>query len=154
MTATAWRPPPRVRAIAIAVIRRPNDDLLLMRVRDDAGTTKGWRPLGGAIELGERAADTVARELREELAIDVVSTRFLGVLENIYEHEGAPGHELVMVHEAALPSEAYARERFDFVDGGVAVETAWVPLEDFRAARQALYPTGLLDLLTANAEPR
>jgi len=119
-----------------------------MRVCDDSGTTKGWRPLGGAIELGERAAETVTRELREELAVDVVSTSFLGVLENIYEHEGTPGHELVMVHSVVLPADAYDRERFTFVDGGVQIDTAWVPLDDFRSARQALYPTGLLQLLS------
>jgi hypothetical protein len=52
---STWRPPSIVRPIAVGVVRR-RDELLLMAVRDDDGTLKGWRPLGGAIEFGERAA--------------------------------------------------------------------------------------------------
>jgi ADP-ribose pyrophosphatase YjhB (NUDIX family) len=150
---TKWRPPQIVRAIALAVVRRgraPDEELLVMRVRDDAGGTKGWRPLGGAIELGEHAAATVRRELREELDVAVVSSRFVGVLENIYEHEGAKGHELVMVHEVKLEASAYERDVFAFADGGVAIETRWVELATFRSRESELFPSGLLTLLDAD----
>jgi ADP-ribose pyrophosphatase YjhB (NUDIX family) len=152
---TKWRPPQIVRAIAIAVVRRggrgrdPDEQLLVMRVCDDAGRTKGWRPLGGAIELGEHAAATVERELREELDVAVESSRFVGVLENIYEHEGAKGHELVMVHEVTLEASAYERGAFTFADGGVAIETKWLPLATFRSGEAELFPKGLLALLDA-----
>lgn len=115
-----------------------------MRVCDDAGATKGWRPPGGGIELGERAAETIVRELREELDVEATVTRFVGVLENIYEHHGATGHELVMVHDAVL---AIERARYEIVDGGVAIELVWVALEAFRTGREQLFPTGLLGLL-------
>jgi ADP-ribose pyrophosphatase YjhB (NUDIX family) len=62
----AWRPAPVIRPIAIGVIRR-DDRLLVMAVRDDHDNLKGWRPLGGTIEFGERAADALKREFIEEL---------------------------------------------------------------------------------------
>ena len=52
---TVWRPKPCIRALAIGVVRR-GEELLVVAVADDAGVIKGWRPLGGTIELGERAA--------------------------------------------------------------------------------------------------
>jgi ADP-ribose pyrophosphatase YjhB (NUDIX family) len=101
-----------VRAIAVGIVRRGNE-LLAMRVRDDAGRTKGWRPLCGAIELGERASDAVTREFREELGLELTNLHFRAVLENIYEHEGAQGHELVMVFDATF-ADATAYDRAGF----------------------------------------
>lgn len=119
-----------------------------MRVCDDTGRTKGWRPVGGAIELGERAADAVAREIKEELDVTPASVRFKAVLENIYEHEGVKGHELVMVHDVELAPSASARDEYRFTDGGVDVDVQWVALDEFRAGRSELFPSGLLRLVT------
>ena len=47
-----WRPPQSVRPIAVALVYR-GADVLVMAVKDDVGSIKGWRPLGGAIEFGE-----------------------------------------------------------------------------------------------------
>jgi hypothetical protein len=52
---TVWRPKPFIRPVAIGVIRR-GDELLVAAVADDGGTINGWRPPGGTIEPGERAA--------------------------------------------------------------------------------------------------
>jgi ADP-ribose pyrophosphatase YjhB (NUDIX family) len=85
-----WRPVPRVRPLALGLVRRDRR-LLLVEVRDDAGCLKGWRPLGGGIEFGERAAEAVAREFREELAVEIAIEGTPEVYENLYEHEGARG---------------------------------------------------------------
>jgi len=145
---TKWRPPQTVRPIAIAVIRRANS-LLLMNVRDDAGVTKGWRPIGGAIEFGEHAAATIAREIREELVVGTTDVRFVGVLENIYEHEGAKGHELVMVYDVTLENRGYNEDDYRFIDGGVVVETEWVDVERFERGESELFPNGLLELVSS-----
>ena len=50
---------------AMAVIRRPADGALL--VSEHAGPDPFHRPLGGHVEFGEYALDTVHRELREEI---------------------------------------------------------------------------------------
>lgn len=56
-----WRPPQRIRVIAVALIYR-GADVLVMAVKDDNGAVKGWRLLGGEIEFGESAEEAVARE--------------------------------------------------------------------------------------------
>jgi len=71
---TTWRPHPIVRPVAIGVVRR-GDQLLVVAVCDDAGAIKGWRPLGGTIELGERAAEALRREFVEELGEAITEPR-------------------------------------------------------------------------------
>lgn len=51
-----------------------------MAVEDDAGITRGWRPLGGTIEFGERAADALRREMVEEIGQAIAEPTLLAVL--------------------------------------------------------------------------
>jgi ADP-ribose pyrophosphatase YjhB (NUDIX family) len=147
VTSTIWRPPAIVRPIAVGVVRR-GDELLLMAVRADSGNIKGWRPLGGTIEFGERAADTLKREFLEELGVAIEEPKLLTVLENLYTHHDAVGHEIVLVFDARLAdAEAYRTDSFTFEDGGVRNEVRWVALALFRAGRETLFPAGLLHQL-------
>ena len=79
---TVWRPKPFIRPVAIGVIRR-GAGLLVVAVADDAGTITGWRPLGGTIELGERAAEALQREFMEELAEPITAPKLISVLESL-----------------------------------------------------------------------
>jgi ADP-ribose pyrophosphatase YjhB (NUDIX family) len=144
---TIWRPRPAIRPVVIALIRR-GEELLAAEVRDDAGALMGWRPLGGAIEFGERAAEALRRELLEEIGQTIADPALLTVLENHYEHHGARGHEIVFVFQAAFndPS-AYRRDSFEFDDAGAHNSARWVDLARFRDRRDQLFPAGLLDVL-------
>jgi ADP-ribose pyrophosphatase YjhB (NUDIX family) len=147
VTNTTWRPPAIVRPIAVGVVRR-GDELLLMAVKSDSGSIKGWRPLGGTIEFGERAADTLKREFVEELGVAIEEPKLLTVLESLYTHHDAVGHEIVLVFDARLAdAEAYRTDGFTFEDGGVRNEVRWIALAQFQAGRETLFPAGLLDRL-------
>jgi 8-oxo-dGTP pyrophosphatase MutT (NUDIX family) len=139
----SWRPPPRIRAIAIGMIVR-GDELLVYRGHDGTKGETFYRPLGGEIEFGETAEDALAREFREELGVELDNVRYLETIENIYEFEGHPGHELIRVYEARLaPSSLYERDQWESELGhGVVL---WKQLDDF--VREPLYPDGLLQLL-------
>lgn len=147
MTATIWRPPQHVRALAIGIVRR-GDDVLVGAVNDDFGATVGWRPPGGSIEFGERAAAALQREFMEELGLHIVAPKLLAVLENIYEHHGARGHDIAFVFATAFADGAgYAREGFHYMDGGVPNHARWVDAATFRTGRERLFPVGLIDHL-------
>jgi ADP-ribose pyrophosphatase YjhB (NUDIX family) len=145
--AGAWRPPPIIRPIAIGVVLR-HGKILVMAIRDADGRIKGWRPPGGAIELGERAAEALRREFLEELGAPITEPEPLAVLENIYTHNGAPGHEIVFVLRAHFIDPGACRdETFVVKDAGADVELAWIDCARFKSGSEQLFPAGLLQRL-------
>jgi ADP-ribose pyrophosphatase YjhB (NUDIX family) len=120
----------------------------MMAVRDDRGWVVGWRPVGGTIEFGERAADALRREFREELGEDICDVQTLCVLENLYTRNGAAGHEIVFVFSATfVNAAAYRRETYEFVDGKIRNEVKWVDSAEFVAGSQNLLPAALIQHL-------
>jgi 8-oxo-dGTP pyrophosphatase MutT (NUDIX family) len=112
------------------------------------GAIKGWRPLGGSIEFGERAADALKREFAEEIGEAVSEPKLLSVIENLYTHHDAAGHEIVFVFETSLIDErAYAKDAFSFHDGGVHNDVRWVALTRFRSGEEQLFPDRLLGIV-------
>jgi ADP-ribose pyrophosphatase YjhB (NUDIX family) len=144
---TVWRPKPFIRPIAIGVVSR-GEDLLVVSVTDDAGAITGWRPPGGTIELGEPAADALRREFMEELGEAIGETRLMTVIESHYVHHGVQGHEIVFVFTAAFANEAaYQRNHFRFREGDVDSEAQWVDISRFHDGSERLFPVGLIDFL-------
>lgn len=144
----SWRPAARIRPLAIGIARR-GDQILVMRVLDDAGALKGVRPPGGTIEFQETAAVALAREFQEEFGCAIAVEGAAQVLENLYEHHGAPGHEIVFVYPIRLLDAGfYARDRFTIDEGnGMLVEAEWFDLARLRAGEVALFPDGLAALI-------
>ena len=143
-----WRPPARIRPLAIGLARR-GDQLLVMRVCDDHGALKGVRPPGGTVEFGERAAAALVREFQEEFGAAIAIEGAPQVIENFYEHHGHPGHEIVFVYAIRLLDAALtARERFAIDEGnGNVFEAEWFDLARIRSGEVKLFPMGLDALL-------
>lgn len=143
-----WRPRDFVRPIAIGIFRK-DDRILAGPVHDDAGQIKGWRPLGGGISFGENAADTLRREITEETGQEIAVEHSLGALENIFDHHGTAGHEIVLVFAARFENaELYEADQIAFSERpGEELTAKWVSLDKARAGRIALYPEGLAELL-------
>ena len=109
-----------------------------------------YRPLGGGIEFGETGAETLAREIHEEIGQAIHDIRYLGTLENIFTFEGEPGHEIVLVYQATFVDPAiYQQNRINGIEGkDIPFIAVWKALEDFSNGRGPLYPDGLYNLLT------
>ena len=126
---------------AMAVIRRPRDAALLVSESADP-----WfqRPLGGHVEFGEYAADTIHREFSEELGQVVTDVRRLGVLENIFSWQGGSEHEVVFIFTAAFAdAAAYGIEEQVILDDPER-RVLWRPAD---AVSPPLYPAGLPELI-------
>ena len=79
-----------------------NHQVLLHRTPDEAF----WTFPGGRAELGETAAQTLRREMREELAADIEIIRLLWVVENFFEYDEKPYHELALYFLMRLPDDS------------------------------------------------
>ena len=138
-----------IRPIAICLFSH-NDRILAAEGYDPVKQQAFYRPLGGAIEFGETSAETVAREIHEELDAAVADLRYLGTLENIFTYDGQAGHEIVLVYDGCFtdPTRYAAAELLGHEDNDRPFRAVWL---DVGALRQPgappIYPEGLLDLL-------
>ncbi len=107
---------------------------------------KGVRPLGGSVDFGETAEAAVIREFREELGITVETLGPPVFMENIYTHEGSPGHEILAIFDVTFPDGAFADEtRIAFhEDDGTRCLAEWFSLDTLDLPDgPRLYPDGL-----------
>jgi ADP-ribose pyrophosphatase YjhB (NUDIX family) len=134
---------------AMAVIRRPRDGALLVSEHDDPAPFH--RPLGGHVEFGEYAIDTVRRELLEEIGQPLAGVRLLGVLENIFPWAGSLEHEIVFLYAAAFADEAaYEIDEQPIRDEEPGrTRVIWRPAD---AVSPPLYPQGVTALLQATGQ--
>ena len=131
---------------AMAVIRRPRDGALLVSESDSGSDPPFQRPLGGHVEFGEYALDTVRREFGEEIGQELTDVRLLGVLENIFGWRGGTEHEVVFIFTAAFAAaSAYEIEEQRIRDNPDR-RVLWRPAD---AVSPPLYPAGLPELIAA-----
>ncbi|TYC52330.1 NUDIX domain-containing protein [Rhodobacterales bacterium] len=141
---TIWRPVNSISVKALALIWR-DDALLVTEVFNDLGQATGVRPLGGTVEFGEPWRDALQREFLEELGARITLSDKHFVMENLYEHQGTLGHEIVFLCPARFDETTfYQRNSFDFLESDESSETArWVTLEELSLRQLELYPAGL-----------
>ena len=139
---------PAIRPIALGMLWRGHE-ILVFDAYDSVKKERFHRPLGGGIEFGELASAAVARELREETGHSVEVGSLLGVLENVFVHEGRDHHEICFVFDVRFEAPtAYERDSFEIVEvihgEEVRLPAIWVDPDRLDAP---LYPDGLRELL-------
>jgi ADP-ribose pyrophosphatase YjhB (NUDIX family) len=142
-----WTPKPAVTVKVVGLAWR-GEALLLGEVEDSRGRVKGLRPLGGHVEFGETREQTLHREFAEELGCGITLAGPWHAFENIYEHEGAIGHEFIFAANITLADgELYRRDRIRFhEDEGTACAAVWQSPVRLPPGIE-LYPAGLMDLI-------
>lgn len=141
---------PRVRPLALCLFQHKGHLFLSQGYDAHKGETF-YRPMGGKIEFGEYAADTVRREIQEEIGAGLADLRYLGLLESIFTHNNQPGHELVLMFSGRFLDPTFydlTRVVQGTDDGRVLFDAMWKPISTFQNGDSILYPAGLLDLLT------
>ena len=140
---------PEIRASAIGILIF-RDHLLCFEGQDTVKGETYYRPLGGGIVFGERAADAVVREFREEIQRQVEVVEYLGTIENIFTSEGQPGHQIMAEFWVRFaPGEEPGDLRpLDAVESnGEEFLGHWLPLTAILDGAYTLYPDGLVERL-------
>ena len=100
--------------------------LLVCRAK---GAKTSYLP-GGHIEFGETGRQALVREMREETGCEIMTGRFMGVVENSFMQHGKPHSEINLVYEMKLQNNAggTVASREDWI------EFAWHPLTELKSA--------------------
>ncbi|KXK10850.1 MAG: NADH pyrophosphatase [Chloroflexi bacterium OLB14] len=137
----------RIRVIAICIFRNENK-ILVAEGFDPVKNQSFYRPLGGGIEFGEKSAETVKREIMEEIKAEVTNLDYLGTIENIFVFDGNMGHEIVQVYDGEfVKAHLYQQsEILGMEDDASKFKAVWKEIESFNAG-VPLYPDGLQEML-------
>ncbi len=96
-------------AAAVAALITDGEGRLLITVRK-ADPAKGtWDLPGGFVDPAESAEETVRREIKEELGLDVLSVRYLCSFPNIYEYEQVTYWTVDLVYRCEVADASKAR---------------------------------------------
>ena len=107
-----------------------------------------WALPGGRAELLEPATETLRREMREELDIQVDVIRLLWVVENFFEYDKLRFHELGLYFLMQVPIDWHLRtSQMPFLgyEGHLRLTFQWFPLDDLDQMR--VYPSFLTQRL-------
>jgi ADP-ribose pyrophosphatase YjhB (NUDIX family) len=119
----------------------------VLRGEDPDGGRRFHRLIGGSVELGERAAEAIVREIAEELRATLVEPVLLCVVENLFTFDGETGHEVVFVYAGRLAEgDVVPPEGGWYDDVGQPMWVEWRPIgapPDGDADALPLYPDGL-----------
>jgi len=138
----------QIRPLAICLFSH-EDKILVSEEHDPAKGDTFYRPLGGGIEFGEHSADTIHRELMEEIGAHARDLVYLGTIENIFTFNGVPGHEIVQVYDGILVEPGlYEQAEISGheADVNLPMKVLWKNVDEFGPGKSILYPDGLLEL--------
>jgi hypothetical protein len=142
---TIWSPSQSVKVKVLGLAWR-GEELLVSEVEDSSRIVNGVRPLGGCVEFGETREKALIREFQEELGCAITVSGPWLAFENLFEHEGATGHEYLFVTNISLGDMAlYEHDRFQYRETAEMVcWAAW--MNPTRMPRGVdVYPLALLD---------
>ncbi|NLR97653.1 NUDIX domain-containing protein [Rhizobium sp. P38BS-XIX] len=132
---------------ACALIRC-NDHILIHRVVGDIF----WVLPGGRVEFHEASAETLAREIEEEIGKPAKVGPLRFIIENFFELTGQRVHELGFYYEAEL-SQPLPFHETDIVhrvkDGNSDLEFRWAPCTREALDEFDLQPMPIRDLIEA-----
>lgn len=120
-----------------------NDDKVLLH---QAEGDDFWVLPGGRAEFGEPAEQTLKREMREELDIEVEIVRLLWVVENFFTYAEKHYHEVALYFLMRLPASCkYLLESgpFESEDAGTPLTFRWFPRTPEVLAALPLHPAFL-----------
>lgn len=114
------------RTVGVAI---HDDRVLLHRAEWD----DFWALPGGRVELGEPASESLRREMREELGVEVRVERLLWVVENFFGDQGREQHRLAFYFLMTFPPDHhYYRATAPFAghEEGIPLTFRWFPFAD------------------------
>ena len=111
--------------------------------------------IGGRVEIGESSANTIKREIKEELGKDIEITGYISTIENFFELKDLKYHEIMFVYKAEFCDEEdkkieHAMENVE--EGGERdIHYEWIDINDLEKCH--LKPQKIIDVIKNGEYP-
>jgi ADP-ribose pyrophosphatase YjhB (NUDIX family) len=109
-----------------------------------------WTLPGGRVEMLEHSDNALKREMREEIATDIVVGELVWVIENFFKPNNTAYHEIGMYYLMYLPDDSVVFKSTEYTcqDGPVTLRFRWFFLSDIEQVeiRPAFLKKGLLHI--------
>lgn len=137
----------KIRVLALAIVKQ-GDRLFISQGFDPIKQQTFYRVMGGGVDFGETSLEALKREFMEEIQAEITNIKYIACLENIFEFNGNPGHEIIQLYECDfVDSKFYEREEIIFNEGERQKKALWVDLEKFRSGELKIVPENFLEYL-------
>ena len=109
--------------------------------------------IGGRVEIGESSANTIKREIKEELGKDVEIIGYISTIENFFEMKGSKYHEIMFVHKIEFANEEDKKIEYTMknIEGKDYLQYEWLEMD--KIDEYPLLPRAVKDILKENKFP-
>lgn len=128
-----------------AILLTPDSEVLLLRIRLD-GVAPFWIAPGGGIEVDEQPLTALARELKEEVGLEIAEAG--GVLwRRQHTFNFRNKRYCQMEHYYAVPTPRFCPRMDDTAEAVVVDEFRWWTLSEMHDATERLTPLSLANIV-------
>lgn len=109
--------------------------------------------IGGRVKIGENSADTIKREIKEELGKDIEITEYVSTIENFFEMKGLKYHEIMFVYKIEFTNEDDKKIEYPMknIEGEDSLQYEWIDINKIN--EYPLLPRAVKDILKENKFP-
>lgn len=129
--------------VRAAVIITHNNKILVHRnINSDH-----YALIGGRVEVGESSAQTVKREIQEEIGKKIELTGYYTTIENFFELNGSKYHEIMFVHKAEFinDDDKKIEHTLQNIEGKDYLQYEWLKLDELK--NYNIVPRCIIDVL-------
>lgn len=137
--------PGEIRVLALGLIQ-DSQRVFISEGYDPVKQQAFYRALGGGVDFGETSLDALQREFQEEIEAELTNIKYLGCLENLFNFNGQPGHEILFIYRCDfVDPKFYKLEQIDFAEGKRKKRALWIQIDRLKSGELKLVPEQFLD---------
>ncbi len=109
--------------------------------------------IGGRVKIGENSADTIKREIKEEIGKEIEITGYVSTIENFFEMKGKKYHEIMFIHKIEFTEEEDKKIEYTMknIEGNDYLQYEWIDID--KIDKCPLLPEAIKDILKEDNLP-
>lgn len=109
--------------------------------------------IGGRVKIGENSADTIKREIKEELGKNIEITEYVSTIENFFEIKGLKYHEIMFVYKIEFTNEDDKKIEYSMknIEGEDSLQYEWIDINKIN--EYPLLPRAVKEIIKENKFP-